>query len=46
MKKHETKLEQLEREAGIAKGKLESAIICAVCIAATPILLLLAIIIH
>jgi len=46
MENKKTKLEQLEREAGIAKGKLESAIICAVCIAATPILLLLAIIIH
>jgi hypothetical protein len=40
------KLEELEREANIAPGKLESALICAFCLAATPILLLIGIIIH
>ena len=40
------KLEQLEREANIAPGKLESALICAFCLAATPVLLIIGIIIH
>ena len=40
------KLQELEQEANIAPGKLESALICAFCIAATPVLLLIAIIIH
>jgi hypothetical protein len=40
------KLEQLEQEANIAPGKLESALICAFCLAATPVLLVIGIIIH
>ncbi len=40
------KLEDLEREANIAPGKLESALICAFCLAATPVLLIIGIIIH
>jgi len=44
MKKHETKLEQLEREAGIAKGKLESAAIVLISAAIVPVLLILALI--
>ena len=40
------KLKELEREANIAPGKLESALICAFCLAATPVLLIIAIIIH
>jgi len=37
-------IQQLEREAGIKPGALDSAIIIALCIIATPIILILALI--